>query len=152
MLLAETVVNVTSVELGGWIACAAFVVVIIRNVMGIKADQVRMKQGTEDKPVHLASPIRMELEKEFADRAATETAIKELKAKDNSLELHIQKQLSELKLAGEKRATDIKDAISAKIDQVMQQAFSRMNATDIEVATIKQQQKSHDDELRAWRT
>jgi len=152
MILAEADLPVTAIQIGVFIGCSSFLLAMYRNWIGIQADGARMKQGTEEKPVHLASPIRMELEREFADRITTERELTELKAKTVALELRIVGDLAAIKLAGERRATDIKDSISLKIDTVMKDVFHRVNENDKQLAALEKQQRSHDDELRAWRT
>ena len=150
--LAETVVNVTSLELGGWIACAAFVVVIVRNVIGIKADSARMKQGTSEVPVHLAHPVEFQKKKEYADKLSTEHGIASIQERQGHLELSIVNQLSAIKLEGAAREARITENIAAKIDEVMKDVFHRVNENDKAIAAILQQQKAHNDEILAWRT
>lgn len=152
LLLAEADLPVTAIQIGVFIGCCSFLLAMYRNWIGIQADNARMKQGTGERPVHLASPIRMELEREFADRLTTERDVNGLKEKTAAIELKIVADLAAIKLAGERRATDIKDSIAAKIDDVMKDVFHRVNENDKAIAAMQKQQQSHDDELRAWRT
>ncbi len=128
IFLAETQLPVTAIEIGAWIGCAAFVLMIVRNVIGIKADAARMKQGTAGTPVHLAQPVAFTETKEPALKLDVEGEFDEIDCQLTALRTHLDKRFEQVLAAGERRAEKITERIETEIRLIRQDMDARCQA------------------------
>lgn len=152
MILAETQVPVTSVELGGWIACLAFVLVIVRNVIGIKADSARMKQGTAGTPVHLAQPVAFTETKEPALKLDVEGEFDEIDSQLTALRTHLDERFEQMLRAGERRAEKITQRIDDEIRAIRHDIDARAQAIHEKINGVALHVSAHDEGINNLKT
>lgn len=167
LFLAEAELPVTAIQIGVFIGCASFILSIIRNIAGIRADSTRVKQGTAETPLHLA-PHQMTEMKEPALKSDMEDELEDLKDSISTLREemgglreHIDTRMDGLNTAGEGRMGVITSHINREIIAIRQDIESRaalihekINQTALHVAgheeavgTIKVTQHSQGNQI-----
>jgi hypothetical protein len=152
IFLAETQLPVTAIEIGVWIGCASFVLGIVRNVMGIKADAARMKQGTADTPVHLAHPVQFTETKEAALKLDVEGEFDEIDGQLTALRTHLDERFEQMLKAGERRAEKITERIDAEIRMIRQDIETRLNALHEKVNGVALHVSANDEAINNLKT
>lgn len=126
MLLAESQLPVTAIEIGVWIGCASFVLGIVRHVIGIKADSARIKQGTAETPLHLAHPLVMSESKDPAIKSEVEDELERLLEKIDEVKAALSKAVKDITASGQARADAITQKIDSEVRAIRADVESRM--------------------------
>jgi hypothetical protein len=102
--------------------------------------------GKKEDPVHVQSPIETKKSPIYADKFETTAAITQLNLRLENLEQRISSNYTHILEAGQQRAEkidhtihEVKDAITQKIDDALQQAYSRINNQDTRLSRIEGQ-------------
>jgi DNA repair ATPase RecN len=131
IILAEAELPVTAIQIGVFIGCASFILSIVRNIVGIRADSTRVKQGTAETPLHLA-PHQMSEMKEPALKSDMEDELEDLnqsistlREEIGELRSHIDTRMDGINAAGEGRMSVITAHINRDITAIRQDIESR---------------------------
>jgi len=152
MLLAETQLPITAIEIGVWIGCASFVLGIVRHVIGIKADQARIKQGTAETPVHLAHPLQFTATKEPALKLDVEGEFDEIDNQLTALRTHLDERFEQMLRAGERRAEKITQRIDDEIRAIRHDIDARCQAIHEKVNGVALHVSAHDEGINNLKT